>query len=97
MSWGFGAGYPQPPSTSQSFKKPSLAQGRDRGQQRSGRDPGEGSGDDDGPGREGGRDLGSLHQGKQIPPHTSLTQGPVNDKTNWFVGHLISKQVSWDP
>lgn len=47
--------------TTQSFKKPSLAQGRDRGQQRSGRDPGEGSGDNDGPGRESGWELSPLH------------------------------------
>lgn len=77
--WGWVS---TPPSTSQSFKKPSLARGWDRGQQRSGRDPGEGRGDNDGPGREGGRELDPLRQGKQIPPHTSPTQGPVNDKTN---------------
>lgn len=39
--WGWVS---TPPATSQSFKKPSLAQGRDRGQQRSGRTQGRGAG-----------------------------------------------------
>ena len=74
--WGWVSTTPTlpPPPISQSLKKPSLAWGRGRGQRRGGRDPGEGSRDNDGPGR-GGCGL-SLRQGEQAPPPHPPLKGP---------------------
>lgn len=97
MSWGFGAGYPlhtpRPPPYP-SLLKSLLWPGAGA----------EASGEVDGiQGRAAGttmdqeqEDVGSACD-KVSRPHPHPPQGPVNDKTNSFVGHLISKESSGTP
>lgn len=98
MSWGFGAGYPlhtrPPPPISQSLKKPSLAWDWGRGQQKVDGIQGRAAGTTMDQEEE---NVGSACNKVSRPHPPPPTQGPVNDKTNSFVGHLISKESSGTP